>query len=161
APSLPAPSVPGRAEVSDASGASDVDSPPVPDDDAVAAIIYTSGTTAEPKAALLRHRHLLAYLWNTVEFGAADPDAAALVAVPPYHIAGLTNLLSNLYSGRRVVYLGAFEAQNWLDTVRQERITHAMVVPTMLARIVAQARPGDAQTLRSLAYGGARTPRPV
>ena len=140
--------------------------PPAPDaatdQDAVAALIYTSGTTAEPKAAVLRHRHLLAYVWNTLEFASAEDGDAALVAAPPYHIAGLTNLLSNLYTGRRVVYLPAFEAGAWLDVVRRERITHAMVVPTMLARIVAEVG-GDAATptLRSLSYGGARTPRPV
>ncbi|MFI6776324.1 class I adenylate-forming enzyme family protein [Nocardia sp. NPDC050412] len=133
------------------------------DGNAVAAIIYTSGTTSEPKAALLRHRHLMAYLLNTVEFGAADETDAALVSVPPYHIAGLTNLLSNLYSGRRVVYLAAFDASGWLETVRRERITHAMLVPTMLARIVAAVDGADAgvPTLASLAYGGSRTPRPV
>ncbi|WP_063008600.1 class I adenylate-forming enzyme family protein [Nocardia kruczakiae] len=130
---------------------------------AVAAIIYTSGTTSEPKAALLRHRHLMAYLLNTMEFGAAAESDAALVSVPPYHIAGLTNLLSNLYSGRRVVYLPAFDPQRWLDTVRAERITHAMLVPTMLARIVtaADGATADTPTLASLAYGGSRMPRPV
>lgn len=133
------------------------------DRDAVAAVIYTSGTTAEPKPALLRHRHLLAYVLNTLDFASAEPADAVLVSLPPYHIAGLTNLLSNLYTGRRVVYLAAFDATTWLDTVRRERITHAMLVPTMLARIVAAVDGDDAgtPTLRSLAYGGARTPRPV
>ncbi|MGW1717772.1 class I adenylate-forming enzyme family protein [Streptomyces sp. NPDC002156] len=132
--------------------------------DAVAVVLYTSGTTAEPKAALLRHRHLLAYVFNTQEFGSAEPDAATLVAVPPYHVAGLMNLLTNLYSGRRIVYQSAFDAPDWLATVRRERVTHALVVPTMLARIVAEVPDGataQAPTLRSLAYGGARTPRPV
>ncbi|WP_137872116.1 AMP-binding protein [Rhodococcus sp. Q] len=133
------------------------------DGDAVAAIIYTSGTTSDPKPAVLRHRHLLAYVLNTLEFGSADPDDAALVAVPPYHIAGLTNLLSNLYTGRRVVYLAAFTPTGWLETVRGERVTHAMLVPTMLARIVNELGDADADTpsLLSLAYGGSRTPRPV
>jgi acyl-CoA synthetase (AMP-forming)/AMP-acid ligase II len=133
------------------------------DQDAVAVVLYTSGTTAEPKAAVLRHRHLLAYVLNTLEFASAEAGDAALVAVPPYHIAGLTNLLSNLYTGRRVVYLAGFDASQWLETVRRERITHAMVVPTMLARIVNEVRGDDAgtPTLRSLAYGGARTPPPV
>jgi acyl-CoA synthetase (AMP-forming)/AMP-acid ligase II len=85
------------------------------------------------------------------------------VAVPPYHIAGLANLLSNLSTGRRIVYMSAFGAPEWLETVRRERITHALLVPTMLARIVAEVSGGDAgtPTLRSLAYGGARTPRAV
>ncbi len=133
------------------------------DPDGVAVLLYTSGTTSEPKAAVLRHRHLLAYVMNTLEFGSADEDAAALVAVPPYHIAGLANLLTNLYTGRRVVYLAAFKPEEWLETVRRERVTHALVVPTMLARIVDTVGDGDAgtPTLASLAYGGSRTPLPV
>ncbi|GHB60317.1 AMP-dependent ligase [Streptomyces umbrinus] len=133
------------------------------DRDEPAVILYTSGTTAAPKAALLRHRHLLSYVFNTQEFGSADPSDAALVAVPPYHVAGLMNLLSNLYSGRRIVYRSAFDAGDWLRAVRAEGVTHAMVVPTMLARITAEVGEGtaDTPTLRSLAYGGARTPRPV
>jgi acyl-CoA synthetase (AMP-forming)/AMP-acid ligase II len=132
-------------------------------EDPAAAFLYTSGTTAEPKAAVLRHRHLLAYVLNTVEFGTAAERDAALVAVPPYHIAGLASLLTSLYAGRRVVYLAAFDAAEWLRAVRREEITHALVVPTMLARIVAAVDGDDAgtPTLRSLAYGGARTPRPV
>jgi acyl-CoA synthetase (AMP-forming)/AMP-acid ligase II len=139
------------------------DAPAAPDDDPVAVLLYTSGTTAAPKAAVLRHRHLLAYVLNTVDFGSAEQADAALVSVPPYHVAGLANLLTNLYAGRRVVYLPAFTAGEWLATVRREKITHAMLVPTMLARIVAEV-PGEdagAPTLRSLAYGGARAPRPV
>lgn len=133
------------------------------DGDAVAAIIYTSGTTSDPKPAVLRHRHLLAYVLNTLEFGSSEDTDAALVAVPPYHIAGLTNLLSNLYTGRRVVYLPAFDPATWLETVRAEGVTHAMLVPTMLARIVNELGDADAATptLASLAYGGSRTPRPV
>ncbi|MGD6749626.1 class I adenylate-forming enzyme family protein [Streptomyces sp. BH105] len=134
------------------------------DQDAVAVILYTSGTTAAPKAALLRHRHLLAYVLNTLEFNSAAEGDAALVAVPPYHIAGLTNLMSNLYTGRRIVYLPAFSAADWLATVRREKVTHAMLVPTMLARVVEEIAAGaDAAvpSLRSLAYGGARAPRTV
>lgn len=135
----------------------------MPDGDGVAVLLYTSGTTSAPKSVVLRHRHLLAYVMNTLEFASAEEGDAALVAVPPYHIAGLANVLTNLYAGRRVVYMARFDAGEWLATVRREEVTHALVVPTMLARIVA-AVPGDdagTPTLRSLAYGGARTPRPV
>src|SRR5262245_58880458 len=41
------------------------------DDDAVAIVLFTSGTTSEPKSALLRHRRLMAYLLGSVEFGSA------------------------------------------------------------------------------------------
>jgi acyl-CoA synthetase (AMP-forming)/AMP-acid ligase II len=136
----------------------------VPDDvDSPAVLLYTSGTTAEPKAAVLRHRHLSAYVIGSVEFGGAEPDEAALVSVPPYHVAGLANLLSNLYLGRRIVYLPQFDADGWIETVRNEHITNAMVVPTMLARIVdaLEADGGSLPSLRALSYGGARTPSTV
>ena len=128
------------------------------DDDAVAVILYTSGTTSEPKSALLRHRHLMAYLLGSVEFGGAEEEEAVLVAVPPYHIAGMANMLSNTFAGRRLVYLRAFDPSVWLETVRRQRITHAMVVPTMLARIVDSLNGELAvvPTLRSLSYGGAK-----
>jgi acyl-CoA synthetase (AMP-forming)/AMP-acid ligase II len=78
-------------------------------------------------------------------------------------VAGLANLLSNLYLGRRIVYLEQFDADRWIETVRAEGITHAMVVPTMLARIVEalEADGGSLPTLRALSYGGARTPATV
>ncbi|MEV5835188.1 fatty acid--CoA ligase family protein [Nocardia sp. NPDC052112] len=132
--------------------------PPVADDD-VAVVLYTSGTTAAPKSALLRHRHLMAYLLSTVEFGSAGAEEAVLVSVPPYHVAGVANMLSNLFAGRRLVYLRAFDPSVWLDTVRAEAVTNAMVVPTMLARIVDAVAGLDGAslpTLRSLSYGGAK-----
>ena len=136
----------------------------VPDDaEGPAVLLFTSGTTAAPKAAVLRHRHLTSYVIGTVEFGGAGDDDAVLVSVPPYHVAGLANLLSNLYSGRRIVYLRQFDAERWVETVRGARITHAMVVPTMLARIadVLELDDGGLPSLRSLSYGGARTPATV
>ena len=137
---------------------------PVPVSDAATAVVlFTSGTTARPKGVLLRHRNLTTYVLQTVEFASAGEDEAALVSTPPYHVAGFGAILSNLYAGRRIVYLPSFSAEAWLDTVRSERITSAMVVPTMLARIVdhLDGAPADVPALRALAYGGARMPQPV
>jgi acyl-CoA synthetase (AMP-forming)/AMP-acid ligase II len=130
----------------------------VAEPDTPALYLYTSGTNAAPKAAILHHRHLAAYIFAAIEFGAAEAEDAALVSVPPYHIAGVTNLLSNVYAGRRVVYLPDFDPRTWLATVRTEGITQAMVVPTMLARVVEEIGDGvaDVPALRSLSYGGAR-----
>jgi acyl-CoA synthetase (AMP-forming)/AMP-acid ligase II len=131
--------------------------------EAPAVLLYTSGTTAAPKAAVLRHRHLTSYVIGTVEFAGAGPDEAVLVSVPPYHVAGLANLLSNLYLGRRIVYLAQFDAPAWVASVRRESITNAMVVPTMLARIcdVLDEDGAGLPSLRALSSGGARTPATV
>ena len=127
-----------------------------------AVLLYTSGTTASPKAAVLRHRHLTSYVISTVDFGGADAGDAALVSVPPYHVAGIANLLSNLYSGRRIVYVREFDAGAWVDAVQHERITHAMVVPTMFARICDVLESRDervAQPARDLLRRRAACPR--
>jgi acyl-CoA synthetase (AMP-forming)/AMP-acid ligase II len=127
-------------------------------------LLYTSGTTSAPKAAVLRHRHLMSYLLGTVEFAGAGEDEAALVTVPPYHIAGVANLLSNVYAGRRIVYLDQFNAETWLGAVRREGVTQAMVVPTMLARVVdhlADNADAAAPSLRTISYGGAPMPATV
>jgi acyl-CoA synthetase (AMP-forming)/AMP-acid ligase II len=127
----------------------------------VAVQIFTSGTTAAPKAALLRHGNLLSYILGTVEFGAAAPDEAALVTVPPYHIAGIAALLSSVYALRRIVLLPAFDPEAWLTLAASERATSAFLVPTMLARIIARmdkSVSADLSALQSIAYGGGRMP---
>ena len=129
------------------------------DPEGIAVLLYTSGTTSAPKAAILRHRHLLSYVFSSVDFGGADESDAVAVTVPPYHVAGVANLVSNLYAGRRLVYLDAFSPEAWLETVRKEQVTHAMVVPTMLARIVDSLAGQDnahVASLRTLSYGGSR-----
>ncbi len=69
---------------------------------AVAVQLFTSGTTGTPKAALLRHEHLVSYILGSVEFMGAMEEEAALVTVPPYHIAGISAVMSNIYACRQI-----------------------------------------------------------
>ena len=131
----------------------------------IAVQLFTSGTTGQPKAAILRHGNLTAYILGTVEFGAADEDEATLISVPPYHIAGISALLSSTYAGRRMVLLGNFEPGHWLELAASERVTSAFLVPTMLVRIVehldAQRSRPNLPVLRAIAYGGGKMPLSV
>jgi len=133
------------------------------DPDAVAVVLFTSGTTSRPKAVELTHNNLTSYVTGTVEFGSADPGDAALICVPPYHIAGVGAALSNLYAGRKMVYLRHFDASKWVRLVGDEGVTSATVVPTMLDRIVSvlEAQRATLPSLRTLAYGGSKVALPL
>jgi acyl-CoA synthetase (AMP-forming)/AMP-acid ligase II len=142
----------------------DSGSPPVtgsPED--IAILLFTSGTTGDPKAAVLRHKHLASYVISTVEFMGAEEDEAALVSVPPYHVAGISAVLTSVYAGRRVVYLPGFTPEEWVGAARDEAVTQAMLVPTMLGRILdVLERDGERlPLLRHISYGGGRMPLAV
>lgn len=129
----------------------------------VSVLLFTSGTSGEPKAAVLRPSHLTSYVLSTVDFLSAPDDEAQLVSVPPYHVAGISTVLTSLFAGRRIVVLSSFTPQAWVERVVSERVTHAMVVPTMLGRILdeLEARGEQLPTLRHLSYGGGRMPATV
>jgi acyl-CoA synthetase (AMP-forming)/AMP-acid ligase II len=134
-----------------------------PDPDDVAVVLFTSGTTSKPKAVELTHNNLSSYVMGTVDLDSADPGDAALICVPPYHIAGVSAALSNLYAGRKMVYLRQFDPNEWVRLVRDEGVTNATLVPTMLDRIVSvlEAEPVELPTLRNLAYGGSKVALPL
>lgn len=130
----------------------------------IAVQLFTSGTTAAPKAAILRHSNLLGYILGSVEFAGADEDDAALVVVPPYHIAGISAIMSSIYAGRRMVMLPSFSPEGWLALVAAEKVTNAFVVPTMLTRIIAAMEKdasANVSSLRAIAYGGGKMPLEV
>ena len=138
--------------------------PPIPGDDPreVAVQLFTSGTTGKPKAAILRHENLSSYIFGTIEFASAEEDDAIVVTVPPYHIAGISAVLSSTYACRRMVQLDGFEAGSWLAACRSENVSNAFLVPTMLQRVVdylaERKEPAAMPALRALAYGGGKMP---
>ena len=105
------------------------------------------------------------YVMGTVEFASAEPGDAAAICVPPYHVAGVGAALSNLYAGRKMVYLKNFDATEWVRLVDREKVTSATVVPTMLDRIVTVLERLDESpllpSLRTLAYGGSKVAAPL
>ena len=117
-----------------------------------------------PKGVELSHKALTAYVVNTQS--PADPSGvqdATLVAVPLFHIAGATTMLGSIWSGRKLTILPAFDPSGWLSMVEKEKVTHAMVVPTMLKRImeVADFDKYDISSLQLITYGAAPMPYEV
>jgi acyl-CoA synthetase (AMP-forming)/AMP-acid ligase II len=133
------------------------------EDDQLAALLYTSGTTSLPKGVMLKHGALTGYVMGNNECADGTPMGRQLMAAPLYHIAGLTSLLNALYSGRQTVLMSQFEAGAWLEAVPRYAITNAFLVPTMLARVLDHPdfAAADLSGLESVTYGAAPMPPSV
>ena len=131
------------------------------DDDDPTILMYTSGTTAMPKGVVVSYGDLTVYVTNTM--APADPAAEqdrTLLSVPLFHIAGATAMISSIWGGRALVILPQFTPDGWIEAVDRQGVTHSMVVPTMLKRIMeAPAFAGfQGDTLRLITYGAAPMP---
>jgi acyl-CoA synthetase (AMP-forming)/AMP-acid ligase II len=134
------------------------------DENDASILMYTSGTTAQPKGVVLTYLTLSVYVTNTMN--PADPGSppdVTLVSVPFYHVAGATTMMSSIWGGRTLAILPQFEPKAWLETVQRERVTHAFVVPTMLKRIMEHSDfdKYDLSSLKLITYGAAPMPYEV
>jgi acyl-CoA synthetase (AMP-forming)/AMP-acid ligase II len=133
------------------------------EDEDVSVLMYTSGTTSLPKGVMLSFRDFTAYVTANVEMADGTDRGVFLVCAPFYHIAGTTAMMTNLWTGRKMVIMPQFEPKLWLELVQRERVTHAFVVPTMMKQLLDDpAFPTtDLSSLTNLAYGGAPMPLAV
>ena len=130
------------------------------EDEDVSVLMYTSGTTSLPKGVMLSFRDFTAYVTANIEMADGSERGAFLVCAPFYHIAGTTAMMTNLWTGRKMIVMPQFEPKSWLELVQKEAVTHAFIVPTMMKQVLddqAFART-DFSSLTNLAYGGAPMP---
>lgn len=102
------------------------------------AILYTSGTTGQPKGAELTHLNLMSNVTTT--YGIHLPvldftdgnQKTVLITLPLFHTTGQTvQMNTNIYGGNRVVLLPRFDAKSTLDTMVAEKVNFWVGVPTM------------------------------
>ena len=134
------------------------------DEDAVFAILYTSGTTGQPKGAMLTHMGAIhsCLHWRDA-FGLGD-DERTLVCVPWAHVSGLCGVVMPfLYLGGMLVMLPKFKRRVALELAARERITHALMVPAMygLCLLEPDLADFDLTSWRIAAFGGAPMPEPT
>ncbi len=143
--------------------------PTAPDD--TCAILYTSGTTGQPKGAELTHLNLMTNVTTThdihVKFLEDSPgeQKTCLITLPLFHTTGQTcQMNTNLYGGNRVVLLPRFEPQTTLDTMLKEKVNFWTGVPTMYWALLRHAEENDidtapiAENIRVVSSGGAPMP---
>ena len=128
--------------------------------DALAAILYTGGTTGRSKGVMLSHANFwTASMTRGAELNNA-PDSVSLLVAPLFHVAGLGRLVGQSIVGGTCVTMPQFRPDAVLAAIERHRITDTIVVPTMLQALL--DAPGfDAARLQSLnriAFGAAPMP---
>lgn len=127
------------------------------DEDDVAGLFYTGGTTGRAKGVMLTHRNKLADTLHLETCVRLTADDRWLVLSPMHHAAGTFHALLCVWLGASQVLLPGFEAGPVLDLVEREGITVMFGVPAVLAALVDEqtARPRDCRSLRLMGYGAA------
>ena len=145
-----------------------------PDDDAT--ILYTSGTTGQPKGAVGTHRNHLTNYMNSLCFGAVDamlasspaPPAEQTVVAPPcslqtypfFHIGGLTMLYMATGTGVKLVLQYKWDLEQALELIQREHVTSFAAVPTILRQVFDSPlmEKYDISSLTTIGSGGTPVP---
>ncbi|MCX2712494.1 AMP-binding protein [Mycolicibacterium sp. J2] len=130
---------------------------PEPDDPAW--LLFTSGSTGEPKGVIHTHRTLLAAARGTIAGRSVRRDGTYLLPFPMCHIAGY-NMLVHHGAGATVLPMPAFRPDTFVAAVNDHGVTACSLAPTMLHSLLAHLDEtgSDLPTLRDIAYGSAAIP---
>jgi acyl-CoA synthetase (AMP-forming)/AMP-acid ligase II len=122
--------------------------------------MYTAGTTGRPKGVPLKHSAFASYVLDNVDPADPDIEERNLLTVPLYHVAGIQAMLAAIYGGRTLVLMRQFEVKEWIETIQREKATRAMLVPTMLKRVIdaPDYDQYDLSSLKVITYGAAPMP---
>nr|WP_274323899.1 class I adenylate-forming enzyme family protein [Halosimplex aquaticum] len=126
--------------------------------DAERVVMFTSGTSGDPKGVRLTRRNLVASAVGSAHRLGVDPDDRWLVCLPTYHMGGLAPLVRSTLYGTTTVIQREFDADATARVLDEFAITGVSLVPTMLTRLLdAGWTPGD--SLRFVLLGGAPASR--
>ena len=129
-------------------------------DDDITMLMYTAGTTGLPKGVPLTHNSFTLYVLENVAPADLEIEETNLLTMPLYHVAGVQAMLAATYGGRSLAMMRQFEVNEWLETVQQEKANRAMLVPTMLKRVIDHLdfNKYDLSSLKVITYGAAPMP---
>jgi long-chain acyl-CoA synthetase len=126
-------------------------------EDDLAGLFYTGGTTGAAKGVMLSHRNLMANaLHITISLGYSERDVY-LHCAPMFHLGDGASTFSVTWVGGTHVFVPAFDPGLVLETIAREKVTHTLMVPTMLAAMNGHpaASTADLSSMRLVLHGAA------
>lgn len=132
-----------------------VPEPVRPDGGQVAALVYTTGTTGQPKGVMLTHANLLFVAATSSSLRGLAPSDHASGVLPVSHVYGLSSvMLGTLYAGACLHLMPRFSAEALLAQIRAGLLTIVQGVPAMYARLLALAGTEPVPSRLRFCYAG-------
>lgn len=133
------------------------------DEEDTTILMYTAGTTGNPKGVMLPHKSFSIYVLENVSPPDPEMEERNILTVPLYHVAGIQAMMAAIYGARTIVMQRQFDAKGWMELVEKEKVNRAMMVPTMLKQLLdnPEFSKHDLSSLKVITYGAAPMPLTV
>ncbi len=136
------------------------DLPPEPEEDDVAILMYTGGTTGLPKGVVLDNRALMLDIYKVATRWNMDEDFVYLHQTPMFHAASLGAVLAVPAVGGQTTFVPVFQPTAVLDAIERYQVSMTVMVPTMVAMLLDHPdfKPERLRSLDILTYGASPMP---
>jgi acyl-[acyl-carrier-protein]-phospholipid O-acyltransferase/long-chain-fatty-acid--[acyl-carrier-protein] ligase len=128
--------------------------------DQEANLLFTSGSSGEPKGVVLTHRNLLANCWQISSLSILPDTAKVVACLPLFHSIGSTvTLWYMMLRGCRVITVpGPLDTRKIVDAVREEAASVLIGAPSFLRPLLKKAEPGELRSLELVVSGAEKMP---
>lgn len=129
-------------------------------EDDVAFLMYTGGTTGKSKGVMLSHRNLMQNYFHGLIAQYLLFNSSLLYSSPLYHLGGCGRVIALTSQGKTHCFLRKFTPKAFLETVQNYKITDASLVPTMINMVLndKEFEKYDVSSLKTLSYGASSMP---